>query len=94
MTERLLSFFLIYRKWLLLVCPLIFLCTRGDQKVRRKQLSFLHRLLYRAGITAHNTATHMQLIGYNILGVSRLCTLQLSSRQHYKAQTGPFYVAF
>ena len=36
----------------------------------------------------------MQLIGYNMLGVSRLRALQLSSRQHYIAQTGPFDVAF
>ena len=36
----------------------------------------------------------MQLIGYNMLDVSRLSALQLSSRQRYKAQNGPFYVAF
>ena len=54
---------------------------RGDQKVRGKQLPFLHHLINRAGITAHNTATHMQLIGYNMLDVSRLSGLQLSSKQ-------------
>ena len=57
-------------------------------------LPFLHRLSNRAEITAHNTATYMQLIGYNMLDVSRLRALQLSSRQRYIAQTGPFYVAF
>ena len=36
----------------------------------------------------------MQLIGYNMLDVSGLCALQLSSRQRYIAQTGPFYVVF
>ena len=36
----------------------------------------------------------MQLIGYNMLDVSRLRALQLSSRQRDIAQTGPFYVAF
>ena len=71
-----------------------YIYTRSDQKVRRKQLSFLHRLLNLAGITAHNTAKHMQLIGYNRLDVSCLSALQLSSRQRYKARTGPFYVAF
>ena len=65
--------------------------TRGDQKVRGKWLSFLHHLINRAGITAHNTATHMQLIGYNMLGVSCQRALQLSSRNRY---TGPFYVTF
>ena len=35
--------------------------TRGDQKVRGKYVQFLHRLINRAGIQAHNTATHMQL---------------------------------
>ena len=35
--------------------------TRGNQKVRGKELPFLHCLINRAGITAHNTATHMQL---------------------------------
>ena len=57
-------------------------------------MPFLHCLVNRAGITAHNIATHMQLIGYNILNVSGQRALQLSSRQHYKAQTGLFYVAF
>ena len=47
-----------------------------------------------ARITAHNTAAHMQLIGYNMLDVSHLRALQLSSRQQYIARTGPFYVAF
>ena len=68
--------------------------TRGDQKVRGKKLPFLYRLINRAGITAHNTATHMQLIGYNIIDVSRLRVLQLSSGQRYIARSGPFYVAF
>ena len=68
--------------------------TRGDQKVRGKYLPFLHRLINRARITAHNTATYMQLIGNNMLDVSRLRALQLLTRQHYKAQTSPFYVAF
>ena len=68
--------------------------TRGDQKVRGKLLPFLYRLINRAGITAHNSATHMQLIGYNMLDVSRLRALQLSSRQGYIARTGPFCVAF
>ena len=68
--------------------------TRGDQKVRGKKLPFLHRLINRAGITAHNTSTHMQLIGYNMLVVIRLRALQLSSRQRYIARTSPFYVAF
>ena len=57
-------------------------------------LSLLHRLGNRAGITANNTATYMQLIGYNMLDVSHISALQLSSRQRYIAQTGPFYVAF
>ena len=34
--------------------------------------AFLHRLINRAVITAHNTATHMQLIGYNMLGLGRV----------------------
>ena len=53
---------------------------RADQKVRGKYLPFLHRLINRAGITSHNTATDMQLIGYNMLDVSPLRALQLSSR--------------
>ena len=68
--------------------------TRGDQKVLGKYLPFLHRLLKRAGITANNTATHMQLTGYSMLDVNRLRALQLSSRQRYIARTGPVYVAF
>ena len=68
--------------------------TRGVQKIRGQMLPFLHRLSNRAGITAHNTAIYMQLIGYNMLDVSHLRALQLSSRQRYIAQTGPFYVAF
>ena len=68
--------------------------TRGDQKVRGKMLPFLHRLINRAGIIAHNTATHMQLICYNMIDVSRIRALQLSPRQRYIEQTGPFYVAF
>ena len=67
---------------------------RGDQKVRGKYLPFLHRLINRVGITAHNTATHMQLIGYKMFDVSRLRALQLSSRQRYIARSGPFYVTF
>ena len=39
--------------------PYIRQYTRSDQKLRGKQFSFLHRLINRAGITAHNTATHM-----------------------------------
>ena len=57
-------------------------------------MSFLHRLINRAGITTHNTATHMQLIGNNMLDVSCLRALQLSSRQRYVAQTGPVYIGF
>ena len=67
---------------------------RGDQKVCGKKFPFLHHLINRAGITAHDTATHMQLVGYNMLDVSRLCVLQLSSRQRYIARTGAFYVMF
>ena len=59
--------------------------TRGVQKIRGQMLPFLHWLSNRAGITAHNTVTYMQLIGYNMLGVSRLRALQLSSRQRYIA---------
>ena len=36
----------------------------------------------------------MYLVGHTMLGVSRLSALQLSSRQRYIAQTGPFCVAF
>ena len=68
--------------------------TRDDQKVHRKKLPFWYRLINRVGITAHNTATHMQLIGYNMFDVSRLCALQLLSRQWYIARTGAFYIAF
>ena len=49
---------------------------------------------YIVGITAHDTAAHMQLIGFNMLDVSLLRALQLSSGQRYIARTGPFYVAF
>ena len=79
-------------KMLILILPSFFIfnffsfChsyTGGDQKVRGKKLPFLHPLLNRAGITAHNTMTHMKLIGYNMLDVSRL--LQLSPRQRYIA---------
>ena len=70
------------------------LYTRVDQKVRRKKLPFLHRFINRAGNTAHNTATLMQLMGNIMLDVSRLRTLQLSSRQCYIAHTGPFCFAF
>ena len=58
--------------------------TRGVQKIRGQMLPFLHWLSNRVGITAH-TVTYMQLIGYNMLGVSRLRALQLSSRQRYIA---------
>ena len=64
----------------------------GWSKSSRKIVAI--SLINRARITAHNTATHMQLIGYKMLDVSHLCALQLSSRQHYIARTGPFYVAF
>ena len=57
--------------------------TRGVQKIRGQMLPFLHWLSNRAGITAHNTVTYMQLIGFNMLGVSRLRALQLSSRQRF-----------
>ena len=65
-----------------------------SKNTRTDAAIFFHRLSNRAGITAHNTATYMQLIGYNILDVSRLRALQLSSRQRYIVQTGPFYIAF
>ena len=64
--------------------------TRGDHKVRGKWLPFLNRLINRARITAHNTAIHMLLIDYNLLDVSCLRSLQLSSRQRYIARTGSF----
>ena len=70
------------------------LITRGVQKIRGQMLPFLHRLSNRAGITAHITAIYMQLIGYNMLDVSHLRALQLSSRQRYLAQTGPFSLHF
>ena len=76
------------------MCYPTMIYARGDQKVRGKQLPFLHRLINRTGITAHHTATHMHLISDNMLDVSRLRALQLSSRQRYIARTGPFYVAF
>ena len=57
----------------------------GCSKKRGQMLPFLHWLSNRAGITAHNAITYMQLIGYNMLGVSRLRALQLSSRQRYIA---------
>ena len=72
----------------------VYVHTRGVQKIPRQMPPFLYWLSNRAGFTAHNTATYMQLIGYNMLGVSPLPALQLSSRQRYIAQTGPFYVAF
>ena len=65
-----------------------------NRKFAEKRLPFLHRMINRGANTAHNTATHMQLIGYNMLGVNRLRALQLSSRQRYIARTSPFYVAF
>ena len=68
--------------------------TRGDQKLSGKLLPFLHPLINRAGIAENNTATYMRLISYNLFDVSYLRALQLLSRQHYIAQTGPFYVAF
>ena len=57
-------------------------------------MPFLHRLINRAGITALNTATHMQLIIYSVLDVSRLRALQLSPGQRYIARNGLFYVEF
>ena len=66
--------------------------TRGDQKVQGGKVSFLHRLINRAGITAYKTATHLQWIGYNKLDVSRSCVLQLLSRLRYIVRTGPFYI--
>ena len=63
----------------------IFVCMRGVQEIRGQMLPCLHWLSNRAGITARNTATYMQLIGYNMLGVSCLRALQLSSRQRYIA---------
>ena len=36
----------------------------------------------------------MQLMGYNMLDVSRLRALRLASRLRYMAQTGPVYVGF
>ena len=68
--------------------------TTDDQKVRGEKVPFLHPLINRAGIKANNTATHMQLIGYTMLDVSHLCTLQLSSRQRVIVQTGPFTLYF
>ena len=70
---------------LLLLVKLFYMSTRGVQKIRRQMLPFLHWLSNRAGVTAHNTVTYMQLIGYNMLGVSRLRALRLSSRQRYIA---------
>ena len=80
------SFWKIYHK------KIVVYYTRGDQKIRGRSLPFLHRLINRAGITSNNIATHMQLIGYNILDVSCLRALQQSSRRRYIAQTDPFYV--
>ena len=51
----------------------------------RKLSPFLHRLINSAGISAFNTAKDMQLIRHNMLYVSRLRALQLSSRQRYIA---------
>ena len=50
---------------------------RGDQKVRRKWLPFLHHLINSslAGITAINTAIHMQLVDKNMNHVSHLRAL-------------------
>ena len=70
------------------------LCTRDDQKVCGKKLPFLHRLINRAGTTAHNNEAHMLLIDYNMPDVSCLHVLQLSPRQRYIARSVPFYVAF
>ena len=61
----------------------IYISTRGDPEIRGKESLFLHCLTYRAGILAHTTAIHMQLIGHVMFYVCRLCALQLSSRQHY-----------
>ena len=57
-------------------------------------MPFQYRLINKAGITAHYTVIHMQLIGYSMHDVSHLRELQLSSRQRYIARTGQFYVAF
>ena len=57
--------------------------TRGDPEIRGKESPFLHCLIDRAGILAHTTAIHMHLIGHVMFYVSRLCVLQLSSRQRY-----------
>ena len=65
---------------------LSYTCTRGDQKVRK--------IVAISTLFLHDTATHMQLIGYNMLGVSHPRALQLSSRQRYKAQSSPYYVKF
>ena len=70
---------------LLSLVKLFYMSTRGVQKIRRQMLPFLHWLSNRAGVTAHNTVTYMQLIGYSMLGVSRLRALRLSSRQRYIA---------
>ena len=43
------------------------------RKFAENSFSFLHRLINRIEITARNTATHMQLVVYNMLDVSRLC---------------------
>ena len=59
--------------------------TRADPEIRGKWSPFLHRLTNRAENLAHTTATHMQLISHNMNYVSRLRSLQLSSRQRYIA---------
>ena len=64
------------------------------RKFAEKSCHFYIVWSLRARITAHNTATHMQLMGYNMLDVSRLRAVQLSSRQRYIAWTGPFYIGF
>ena len=43
-------------------------------------MPFLYRLISRAEITAHNTALHVQLNGYNILDVSH--------QVHYSCRQG------
>ena len=64
------------------------------RKFAEDNLIFLHRSIKSADITANNTATHMELISYNMLDVSRLRALKLASRSRYIAQTVALYVAF
>ena len=59
--------------------------TRGNQHMRGKYSPFLHRLINRAGTSALCTAIHWELISNNMVYVSRLHALQLSSRQRFIA---------